>query len=259
MQCKNCDYPLETTHKFCANCGAKIIHNRLTLKILWKDFSKRFLNYDNTLLKTVRGMFSKPEVVIDSFIQGTRKKYLNPINFFLISLAITGLYNFLYKTFLLEETIAFYENAFKGFYQNDLASESSMKGFYFFMEYFNLFAFLSIPVNALVTKIAFLNYKKYNYTEHIVLNLYTISQYQLVVYSLFIPLLFLSIEVQNILSLLSIASLFFYFFYVLTRVFKLNTKQLFTKAFIIFTITSVVFLLLLILAIIIGVLYKVYM
>lgn len=258
MHCKNCKNKLETTTKFCSNCGAKVIHKRLTLKNLWLDFFERFLNYDNTLFKTVRHMFTQPEVVIDSFIQGARKKYLNPFNFFLVSLAITGLYNFLYKSFLLEETIAFYENSFKSFNLGNSASINGMNGFNFFLEYFNLFAFATIPINALVTKITFWNYKKHNFTEHIIINLYTVSQYQLIIYSLSIPLLFLSIETQTKISFLFLLSFIFYFFYVFVRMYKLTGKQLILKMILIFCIGLVFLILLFILAVLIGFLSKVY-
>ncbi|MBC8756518.1 DUF3667 domain-containing protein [Kordia sp. YSTF-M3] len=258
MQCKNCEYSLETTNKFCANCGAKKIHNRLTIKSLWSDFFERFLNYDNTLLKTARHMFTKPEVVIDSFIQGTRKKYLNPFNFFLVSLAITGLYNFLYKSFLLEETIAFYQNSFKSFGQDELFSDNGFDGFTFFLEYFNLFAFASIPINAFVTKVTFWKNKKYNFTEHIVINLYTVSQYQLIIYTISIPLLFLSLEAQTTIGMLFFLCFIFYFFYVFVRLYKLNGIQLFKKLVTVFFIAIGFFILLLIITILGGFLYAAY-
>ncbi|QHI36291.1 hypothetical protein IMCC3317_16510 [Kordia antarctica] len=258
MQCKNCEYKLETSTKFCANCGAKVIHKRLTLRNLSSEFSERFLNYDNTLLKTVRHMFTQPEVVIDGFINGTRKKYLNPFNFFLVSLAITGLYNFLYKSFLLEETIAFYENSFMSFNLDDTASANSMNGFNFFLEYFNLFAFAAIPIIALVTKITFWNYKKHNFTEHIIINLYAVSQYQLVVYTVSIPLLFLSVEAQTMIGFLFLVSFVFYFFYLFVRMYKLTGKQLVFKMIRFFCIGLVFLILFFIVAILIGFLSKVY-
>ncbi len=256
MNCKNCTYQLKDENKFCSNCGAKIIHNRLTLKNLCSEFLQRFFNYDNTFFKTVRHMLTQPEVVIESFINGSRKKYINPLNFFLISLAITGLYNFLYKSFLLEETMAYYETAFGNMGGNNEFSDSMLKPFYFFLEYFNLFAFAAIPINALITKITFFNYRQHNFTEHIIINLYTVSQYQLVVYLFSIPLLFLSIEAQTILSFVLMFSFWFYFFYVFTRIYKLNAKQLFLKIFIIFIMMIGLLISIFILGIVFGVLLK---
>lgn len=256
MNCKNCTYQLKHENKFCPNCGAKIIHNRLTLKSLCSEFLQRFFNYDNTFFKTVRHMLTQPEVVIESFINGSRKKYINPLNFFLISLAITGLYNFLYKSFLLEETMAYYETAFGNIDGKNEFSDSMLKPFYFFLEYFNLFAFAAIPINALITKITFFNYRQHNFTEHIIINLYTVSQYQLVVYLFSIPLLFLSIEAQTILSFVLMFSFWFYFFYVFTRIYKLNAKQLFLKIFIIFIMMIGLLISIFILGIVFGILLK---
>ena len=79
MNCKNCEISLTGTDDFCKNCGAKVIKNRLTLKNLFLHISETFFNYDNKLLKTILHLFTKPEYVIDSYVNGVRKKYINPI------------------------------------------------------------------------------------------------------------------------------------------------------------------------------------
>lgn len=85
MNCKNCNLLLSDKASFCSNCGAKVIRNRLTFKNLIEYFSEQFLNYDNKFLQTFIHLFTKPEVVIESYINGTRKKYVNVISFFAIS------------------------------------------------------------------------------------------------------------------------------------------------------------------------------
>ena len=72
MFCKNCERQLRTDFRFCPDCGAKIIRNRITLKNLWGDVVERVFNIDNTFLKTFGHLFSKPEVVIEGYIEGTR-------------------------------------------------------------------------------------------------------------------------------------------------------------------------------------------
>lgn len=82
MDCKNCNIPLTVTDDFCRSCGAKVIRNRLTLKNLFAHITETFFNYDNKLLKTILHLFTKPDYVIDSYVKGVRKKYINPISFF---------------------------------------------------------------------------------------------------------------------------------------------------------------------------------
>ena len=76
MECKNCSSQLQENDDYCNSCGAKVIRNRLTLKNLFEHFGEEFLNYDNKFLRTFIRLFRKPEDVIGSYINGTRKKYV---------------------------------------------------------------------------------------------------------------------------------------------------------------------------------------
>ncbi len=91
MNCKTCNSSLRSDFRYCPHCGAKVIKNRLTLQNVWQDLSFQVFNLDNTFLKTFRHMFSKPETVIESFVSGARKKYMNPISFFAIAITLSGL------------------------------------------------------------------------------------------------------------------------------------------------------------------------
>ena len=82
MECKNCSNQLSTNSDFCNSCGAKVIRNRLTLKNIFEHIIETFFNYDNKLLRTFIDLFKKPEKVIDGYINGVRKRYVNPISYF---------------------------------------------------------------------------------------------------------------------------------------------------------------------------------
>ncbi|WP_255535075.1 DUF3667 domain-containing protein [Cellulophaga sp. E16_2] len=73
MECKNCTLTLEENHNFCADCGAKVVRNRLTIKNLFGDFAQRYLNIDNTFIRTFGKLFVAPEIVILGYINGVRK------------------------------------------------------------------------------------------------------------------------------------------------------------------------------------------
>ena len=103
MNCKNCEGSLRTDYSYCSNCGAKVIRNRLTIKNLWYDVTERFFNVDNTFLKTFLHLFSKPEVVVDSYVKGVRKRYLNPIAYFTIALTLSGILLYILKKFFLKD------------------------------------------------------------------------------------------------------------------------------------------------------------
>ena len=82
MNCKNCHTELSEHDDYCRNCGARIIRNRLTFRNLFEHLSETFFNYDNKLLRTLIDLIKKPEDVIVGYINGVRKKYVNPISMF---------------------------------------------------------------------------------------------------------------------------------------------------------------------------------
>lgn len=103
MNCKNCVNSLQTDYSFCPDCGAKVIRNRLTIKNLLSDITERHFNLDNTFLRTFFHLFTKPDVVINGYVNGTRRKYVNPISYFGIALMLAGfLMFFMRKVFDFE-------------------------------------------------------------------------------------------------------------------------------------------------------------
>ncbi|WP_273566165.1 DUF3667 domain-containing protein [Maribacter halichondriae] len=91
MECKNCQSTLAERADYCSFCGAKIIRNRLNLRNLWTEFTEQYLNLDNTFLRTIKHLFTKPKEVILGYINGQRKRYLNPISLYAIALTFTGI------------------------------------------------------------------------------------------------------------------------------------------------------------------------
>ncbi|MEN8799761.1 MAG: DUF3667 domain-containing protein, partial [Flavobacteriaceae bacterium] len=99
MECKNCQHTEAEAFDFCPSCGAKVIRNRLTLKNLSADIAERVFDIDNTFARTFMQLFSRPDHVIDSYIQGIRKRYLNPIGYFGIAITLSGILLLLMRRF----------------------------------------------------------------------------------------------------------------------------------------------------------------
>jgi hypothetical protein len=141
---------MRSDHSYCSNCGAKVIRNPLTIKNLWYDITERYFNVDNTFLKTFWHLFSKPDVVIEGYINGVRKKYLNPISYYGIALTLTGLLFFFIREFFMEQTSLEWMTS---------GSNSSSVGEETFdntIKYQSIISVLSIPLYALFSKIIFL-------------------------------------------------------------------------------------------------------
>ncbi len=222
MQCKNCSTVLETESNYCNSCGGRVIRKRLSLKNLFEHISETFFNYDNKLLRTIIYLIKKPEDVIGSYVNGVRKKYVNPISFFGLSLTLTGLSIFIIKKFYIEylDISNLYENSGSKEAMQEISSGA--------LEYSSLIYSVLIPILAFLSFLIFYK-KKYNFTEHIVLYLYSMSLFSIV--SVIVGQLILFIAPNQYL-LFGIALYFLVFFYhcfLLKRIFKLRTSELILK------------------------------
>ena len=174
MVCKNCNTKLNDSQNYCFECGAKVIKNRLTTKNLTEDFSEQFLSYDNRFLQTFIDLFIKPEAVISGYINGTRKKYINVVQYFAISLTLLGLQfliiNSINPEYLIPEESIMDEQLAK--YYNKEGLEALNNYFKLINEYQSVIYAIGIPMSALITWIVFLKERLYNFTEHLVINMY---------------------------------------------------------------------------------------
>ncbi|WP_299226679.1 DUF3667 domain-containing protein [uncultured Psychroserpens sp.] len=161
MNCKNCHIELSAQSDFCNHCGGKVIRNRLTFKNLFEHISETFFNYDNKLLRTFIDLVKKPDAVIGSYIDGVRKRYVNPISFFGLTLTLVGLEWLILRKYFPEQ-LNLSSLAVGG-------NESTLNAiFSFVQDYSSLIMMLSVPIYALISRIVFFDNKKYNYVEHIV-------------------------------------------------------------------------------------------
>jgi hypothetical protein len=221
MNCKNCNTSLNETDAFCNTCGGKVIRNRLTIRNLFENFSEQFLNYDNKFLQTFICLFTKPEEVIGCYIDGTRKRYVNPISYFAITITIAGLQMFLISKFYPDglDLSAFVVEG------QEQISNDWMK---LFMEYQTILLMLMLPAYALISRIVFLKNKKYNYTEHLVMFIYILSQITLIMVIPTIISLALGYTMGNITPYTIILQIGFSA-YCLKRVFNLSVLGIVLK------------------------------
>ncbi len=242
MNCKNCHTELHEQDDYCKSCGGKVIRNRLSFKNLFEHLSETFFNYDNKLLRTFVQLFKNPDDVINGYISGVRKKYINPISFFGLALTISGLSIFIIKKFYIQHLD--FSNLFEGVKASqDIFNSTSGN----ILEYNSLFYSFLVPLLAFISWVTFLD-KKYNFTEHIIIYLYSMSL--LTIFSVIVGQIILLIAPSGYLlySMSFWLIMLLYHSYALKRIFKLSFGSLILKTIIAIVLFFVAYIMISILA-----------
>jgi len=242
MTCKNCHTPLLENDTYCSQCGGKVIKKRLSLRNLFEHVSETFFNYDNKLLRTLIDVFRRPELVIDGYVNGVRKRYVNPISFFGVSLTLSGLSVFIIKKFFLDEldfSYMFDSELFNNPASQEIMKQSNDLSF----EYSSLILSGMIPFMAIMSILTFID-KRYNFTEHIIIYLYSMSAISIVSVFASLSILLLVPEQYLTYTLILYVAMFVHNAYILKRIFKLSALQLILRSllfFVIFIIFYIIF------------------
>ncbi len=264
MYCKNCEEYLRYDDDFCGGCGAKIVKNRLTVKGVFAEVREEYLVADNKLFLTFWHLLTKPELVIQGYIDGRRKRYLNVVAYVALSITILGIYLFILGNFFPDDpfTNEFNKNLLGGRKLSELTPdeqkrilESSQK-FSNFMSKFSdslgLVIIITTPINALASYIVFITKRKHNYAEHIVLNYYMAAQSSILTSIISIaPLPFIGNSVTTAL-LVTLISLV-YQGYVFKRVYNISIFESSYKTILFYIIQTTIVFLLIILFSVIGI------
>lgn len=248
MHCKNCNIILKESDDFCNSCGAKVIRNRLTIKNLFEHFTEHFLNYDNRFLKTFIGLFTKPDYVIDGYINGVRRKYVNVVSYFAIALTVSGLQLLILDKFFPE---AMDMSAIT--IENNPTSPNSSEMINFIREYQSILMMLNVPMYALISYFVFYTLKKYNYTEHIVIFMYILSQLTLIGTVITVTSAYFDLSIAHA-SLILFPVQFFYSIYCFQKLYKLSVKGVILRTLLFFAIIILITLIYLIIVIVIALL-----
>lgn len=83
--CLNCEESFVEGSKFCFACGQSKRASILSVKELWNNFWTTIFNVDNSFFRTLR-LIPRPDRLTQLYVAGKRKKHINPIRLFLISL-----------------------------------------------------------------------------------------------------------------------------------------------------------------------------
>jgi hypothetical protein len=84
--CKNCGADLDGV--FCRNCGQKADIHAISFSYLTHEAIHALTHTDKGFLFLIKDLLLKPGIVAKEYIEGKRKKYFNPLSFFVITSAL---------------------------------------------------------------------------------------------------------------------------------------------------------------------------
>lgn len=234
--CKNCEFAISEEQNYCSNCGARIIRNKLSISYLTGEFFESFWSIDsNKPVLTFIDLFRRPIDVIQGYIDGLRKKYINPYGYFTIALTLTGLYTFINLKYFPE-----YLETGGSFEVNDGERDITREVTTAIMEHMNLITFLFIPVLTLYSRLVFLKNKKYNLAEHLIIHLYAYSHISIV----FAILIIISFSNRSLFAVMNYASIPFYIIYysiIFKKMYQLTFWKLLQKSLLFLLLVLLIF------------------
>lgn len=83
IECLNCKQPISDNDNFCSNCGQVNDELPLSIKQFISEFFAGFFSFDSRFLKTFVPLLFKPGKVSKDYIEGKRRRYVNPFQLYL--------------------------------------------------------------------------------------------------------------------------------------------------------------------------------
>lgn len=233
LTCKNCHTELHNHSAYCHACGARVIRNRLSFKNLFEHISETFFNYDNKLLRTLIDLFVRPQVVIEGYVNGIRKRYVNPLSYLGIALTLSGLLFFIMQKVNFEIDVDVFNQGIDETTKSKITNMSSEYSTFFFLSYIPIFVAASWLI---------LRDQKFNFTERTVAFIYAMAEFSLISFVPALLVLLISPEQYMSYSFVSLLFLFMYLSWLLFRLSKIKGLEFFAHLFIFFFTSFILFI-----------------
>lgn len=83
-KCLNCGQVLSETYSYCPLCGQENTDNNVSFSQLIGDFFSNYFSIDSKFVLSIKPFFIKPGHLTNSFNNGKRKSYANPVRLYII-------------------------------------------------------------------------------------------------------------------------------------------------------------------------------
>ncbi len=173
MICKNCEQNFNGN--YCSNCGQNSNVRKVDYKYLISEIPNSIFQINRGFLFTLKELFTKPGHSIREFLEGKRKKHFKPIAFIIFTSTLYVLAHY----FIGNQT--FIDDAISGY--NAASKEENSALINWISKNQTYVILILVPFFSLASYLAFIK-SKYNYFEHLVLNIYITGQ-QMFIYFIF--------------------------------------------------------------------------
>lgn len=85
--CPNC--AADRLGAFCHGCGQHHLDGPITFRTLWRELVERFFKLERGLPLTVKALTLAPGVVARDYVEGRRRRYVNPLSYLLIGVGLS--------------------------------------------------------------------------------------------------------------------------------------------------------------------------
>ena len=229
MTCKNCTVALQPDYDFCPKCSQKTNLHRISMHEIAHDGIHYFTHADKGIFSLLRDLVKKGGTVARDYVEGKRKKYFPPLNFFLIVAALN-----LFAINVDEQSVRpdmGREQAMAYYQINNPTQKAAFARIYdrqveaidFIKRHSNKTVLIMLPLMALVF---WLFYRKgpYNFTEHLIAGMYMYGFCTLAFVAMALLNLIFKVDINIVYTLTLLLQLvYFSWFY---RRFMVNTTRL---------------------------------
>lgn len=175
MICNNCSKEFEGN--FCNSCGQSAKQRRIDSRYFFTDIPNSVFQLDSGFFLTAKELFVRPGATILEYLKGKRKKHYRPLAYLvLLSAGYVILSRIIGKETFIDDFIVGFKSM--------APSKRFGYGFLDWLGKNQSYAQLMVlPFYSLASYLAFIK-SKYNYFEHLVLNMYITGQ-QMLIYIIF--------------------------------------------------------------------------
>lgn len=176
--CKNCGHNFKG--KFCNECGQKADIHRFTVKHILHDFFHAFTHVDSGILYLIKELFLRPGDTVREYLEGKRKKYFNPFQYFVLATAVVVFLTI--KLDIAGSMLTMMQ--FNG--DSSKIDAFRLQFLAFFYQTFNYLQFIILPFLGFFSYI-FFRKSGYNFAENLVFNTFLSAQRH-IIFLVFAPL-----------------------------------------------------------------------